>query len=51
MATVGELKQKARDLEQQGDFARAIKVYEHILKFFEGNPEFVKVHPAVREGW
>ena len=38
MAKVSELKNRARELEQQGEFAKAQAIYQHILKHLEGSP-------------
>jgi hypothetical protein len=38
VAKLSELKERARALEQQGDVARALAIYEHILKHLEGTP-------------
>ncbi|HEX9729323.1 MAG TPA: tetratricopeptide repeat protein [Gemmatimonadales bacterium] len=42
MATVAELKERARALEQEGEHAKALKVYRHLLAHLEGTPGIVK---------
>jgi hypothetical protein len=38
VAKVSELKERARELEQQGELAKAQAIYQHILKHLEGSP-------------
>ncbi|MFQ5703618.1 MAG: hypothetical protein ACE5HT_06320 [Gemmatimonadales bacterium] len=45
MATVSELKDQARALEQKGEFDKALKIYQHILRHVEGTPAVSKVIP------
>lgn len=45
MATVSELKERARQYEQERQPDKALQIYRHILKHFEGTPAEVKVLP------
>ena len=45
MPTISDLKDQARTLEQQGQFDRALTIYQHILKHLEGTPALAKVLP------
>ncbi len=45
MPTVSDLKDQARDLEQQGQLHKALAIYRHILKHLEGTPTHLKVLP------
>ena len=43
--TISDLKDQARSLEQQGQFDKALTIYQHILKHLEGTPALTKVLP------
>jgi tetratricopeptide (TPR) repeat protein len=43
--TISDLKDQARTLEQQGQFEKALTIYQHILKHLEGTPALAKVLP------
>ncbi len=45
MPTISDLKDQARTLEQQGQFEKALTIYQHILKHLEGTPALAKVLP------
>jgi tetratricopeptide (TPR) repeat protein len=45
VAKVSELKERARALEQQGEGAKALAIYEHILKHLEGTPALERELP------
>jgi hypothetical protein len=43
--TISDLKDQARNLEQQGQLDKALTIYQHILKHLEGTPAVMKVLP------
>ena len=42
MAKVADLKNHARDLERQGQIAKALAIYRHIIKHLEGTPHILR---------
>ena len=45
MPSISELQKRAITFEQQGEDAKALAIYEHVLRFLDGNPALVKVLP------
>ncbi len=42
MAKVADLKNHARDLERQGQIAKSLAIYRHIIKHLEGTPHILR---------